>query len=214
MDQQNLGAGGAANTPPFGTQRTAVDTAADHQIPPETGGTNTGGTTETEREVERTRDVLAKSAAPVVAEHMQEAVEETASRVASDPQVKEQMKRTASAVQHDAQRMAKEKVGEVTGKVQERVNQKMNQAADTIDSAARRLDDLADRQTQGATGPRARAGEMAHTAADTMESVANYLRSNDVQGLRRDMERQVNERPLQTLLVAVAAGWLAGKILR
>lgn len=209
MDQQNLGAGGAANTPPFGTQRTAVDTAADHQIPAETGGT-----TETEREMERTRDVLAQAAAPVVAEHMQEAVKETAGRMASDPQVKEQMKRTATAVQNDAKQMAKDKVGEIASQAGERVNQKMNQAADTLDQAAQRLDDLADRQTQGATGPKARAGEMAHTAADTMESVANYLRSNDVQGLRRDMERQLNERPLQTLLVAVAAGWLAGKILR
>jgi hypothetical protein len=209
MDQQNLGAGGPANTPPFGTQRTAVDTAADHQIPAETGGT-----TETEREMERTRDMLAKSAAPVMAEKAQEALEETASRMANDPQVKEQMKRTATAVQHDAQRMAKEKVGEMAGKAEDRVNQKMNQAADAIDNAAQRLDDLANRQTQGATGPKARAGEMAHTAADTMETVANYLRSNDVQGLRRDMERQLNERPLQTLLVAVAAGWLVGKILR
>ena len=61
---------------------------------------------------------------------------------------------------------------------------------------------------------KARAGDMAHGLADGMESAAGYLRSNDVEQLRGDLRRQMRERPLQTLLIGVAAGWVVGKILR
>lgn len=95
-----------------------------------------------------------------------------------------------------------------------RVNQAMDRAADRLGSAATRLDSEIDRRTEGATGGRARAGEMGHSVAETLDAVSRYLRENDAQGLRRDLERQVRERPLQTLLIAVAAGWVTGKILR
>lgn len=206
------GTGGPANTPPLGDEP-AVRTAADHQIAKQTGGMRASGT-ETERELERTRDVVAKAAAPVVAEKTQEAIAETAERLSHDPQVKEQIGRTADALKHDAQDMARQKVGQVADQARQKVNQGMGQAADRLDQAAQRLDQMADERTAGATGPKARAGSMAHSLADSIESVAGYLRSNDVDGLQRDLERQVRERPVQTLLIGVAAGWLVGKILR
>jgi len=95
----------------------------------------------------------------------------------------------------------------------ERANQGMQQAAERLDSVAQRIDRLADERLAG-TGGRARAGDLAHSAADTMESMANYLRNHDMQSLQQDLERQVRERPLQTLLIGVAAGWIVGKILR
>jgi ElaB/YqjD/DUF883 family membrane-anchored ribosome-binding protein len=226
MDQRDTnptgsGMGGSANTPPFEGDTPAMRTAADHQIPEDTttvrasgGRTGTQPKSETERELERTRDMVAKTAAPAIAEKTQEAIEETTDRLAHNPQVKEQVRRTAEAVQHDAQRMAKEKMGEMAGRAEDKVNQGLNQAADRIDQAAHRLDQIADQQAGGAGGPRAKAGQMAHSVADTMESVAGYLRSNDARKLRGDLERQVRERPVQTLLIGVAAGWLAGKILR
>lgn len=106
-----------------------------------------------------------------------------------------------------------QKASQALGQAEERVNQGMKQAADRLEQAAGRIDTLADERLSG-TGAAARAGDMAHTVADTMESMAGYLRSNDAQGLRSDLETQVRNKPLQTLLIGVAAGWLVGKILR
>lgn len=190
-------AAGSANTPSFG------------------GGTGSGsgssGKTETEREMERTRDMVAQTAGPVVAEKMQEAVQETSHRL--EGQMGDQMRRTATAAQHDAKRMAKEKVGETMHRAEDRANRVMDRAADGLESAAHRLDDMANRQG-GQGGATARVGDFAHQAADTMESTARYLRDNDVRALQSDLERMVREKPLQTLLIGVAAGWVLGKILR
>lgn len=212
---RRTGGGGAANTPPFEGQPPAVRSAGDHQIPDRTSGMSAGsGTSETERELERTRDLLAERAAPVMAEKTQEAVREAASEAMHDPEVREQVKRTASAAQHDAQRVAREKMGALGSRAETRINEGMQQAADRIDDVAERIDRLADERIGEAGGARGRAGEMAHSAADTLESVARYLRENDAHELRSDLERQVRARPVQTLMVGVAAGWVAGKILR
>lgn len=106
-----------------------------------------------------------------------------------------------------------ERASQMAGRAQEKLDQGMKQAAERIDTLAGRLDQVADERLTGA-GARARAGDVAHSLADTMESVAGYLRSNDTDALRGDLERQMRERPLQTLMVAVAAGWLVGKIVR
>lgn len=210
--------GGAANTPRFPGESPAVRSAADHQIPEETGGgmsaAGRGAGSETEKELERTRDLVAERAAPVMAEKTQEALQETARNVAGDPEIREQVKRTASAVQEDAGRMARDRMGAIAQRAEDRVTGGMKQAAERIEDAAHRLDRVAEERTADASGATARAGEMAHTVADTMESVARYLRENDARGLRQDLERQVREKPLQTLLVGLAAGWVAGKILR
>jgi len=102
--------------------------------------------------------------------------------------------------------------GGATG-VQDRANQVMGRAAEGLETAANRLNDFADRQRdQG--GPMGRANDFAHQAANTMESTARYLRDNDVRALQGDVERMVREKPLQSLLIGVAAGWVLGKILR
>lgn len=43
---------------------------------------------------------------------------------------------------------------------------------------------------------------------------SGFLSGDDVGRVRAIVERQLRERPLPTLLLAVAAGWLAGKVLR
>lgn len=96
-----------------------------------------------------------------------------------------------------------------------RINETMARAASGLETAAHRLDDVADRYAgQQATGVRASAGNMAHQVADAIESTAGYLRDNDVRKLQEDLERQVRQNPLQTLLIGVAAGWIIGKVLR
>lgn len=105
-------------------------------------------------------------------------------------------------------------IGGAIDNAQERVNQGMKQAAGGLENAAQRLDSAIDSRMGDATGRMGQVSDLGHSFADTMESVAGYLRNNDVDSLRRDLERQMREKPLQTLLVGVAAGWLAGKILR
>jgi hypothetical protein len=85
--------------------------------------------------------------------------------------------------------------------------------ADRLEETAERLERLADDRLQG-PGARARAGEVAQSAAGWIDDLADYLRASDADRLRADLERQVSDKPVQTLLLAVAAGWVAGKIMR
>ena len=96
----------------------------------------------------------------------------------------------------------------------ERINQGMRDIADQIQLAAERLDELAEDRLTDAPGPLGRAGDVARGVAERMDSVADYLRNNEVEDVRDGLVRQVRAKPLQSVLVAVAAGWLAGKILR
>ena len=108
-----------------------------------------------------------------------------------------------------AQRMARE-LGE---RVEGRLNRSLGGAAARLQAAAGRIDRLAERP--GAESPLAGpVGEVAHGVADLLETAAGYLRDHEVESLREDLRRQVRERPLQTLLLSVAAGWVVGKILR
>lgn len=104
--------------------------------------------------------------------------------------------------------------GQIRNKTQDRLNDGLRTAADRLESAAENIDGIAEDRLDDAGGRRARAGELAHTFADSLDSLADYLRDNDIQSLQRNLERQVRERPLQTILVGVAAGWVVGKILR
>jgi ElaB/YqjD/DUF883 family membrane-anchored ribosome-binding protein len=166
---------------------------------------------ETQRALEETRDKVAREAAPVVAEKMQEAIVETAEHLSDT--LGEQAKRTAEAVSHDAQRVIREKAGEVREGVENRLDGALDQTANRLQGAAGSLHQAAER-LEGQGGVRATAGRWAHEVADAGESAADYLRDTDMHELSTSLERQVRERPLQTLLVAAAAGWLVGKILR
>jgi hypothetical protein len=109
---------------------------------------------------------------------------------------------------------ARGKLEELGDQIEDAANERMRRTADQLDSAADQVDRFATERTRGETGVKAQAGSMAHSLADMMESAAGYLRDNDVESLRENLGRQMRERPLQTLLVGVAAGWVVGKILR
>lgn len=203
-NNQGFGASGAgsANTPPF--EGTDINVRREPR-------------SETARELERTRDMVAETAAPVIAEKTQEAITETADRLTHGPmgdQMKDQVKHAAIAMKHDAQDAVKGRAREALGRAEGQANEFLGRAAEGIDTAANRLDSLISEKTAGATGPAARAGDVANRVSDTLHSTADYLRTNDVDGLRTDLERQVRDNPMQTLLIGVAAGWLLGKILR
>lgn len=119
----------------------------------------------------------------------------------------------AESARTEAERMMKDRAGEVVDEARSRGNDAMDRAAGRIEGAADRIDQLAEQHGSG-SGARAKAGEYAHQAADSLNTTAEYLRQNDVSAVQDDLERMTRERPLQMLLGAVAVGWLAGKILK
>jgi ElaB/YqjD/DUF883 family membrane-anchored ribosome-binding protein len=73
------------------------------------------------------------------------------------------------------------------------------------ESAARLLDALA-RKLRTTPGGR--------RAADGLERAANYVHIHSVRDVAFRVERFVNEKPATAILIAVAAGFLAGRALR
>lgn len=96
--------------------------------------------------------------------------------------------------------------------LQERAENLMDQAADQLETVAEKMDSVAGLIPKKGLGERA--NTYGHTAADTLESVARFLRDNDVNSLQREMGGLVASRPLSMLLLAVGAGFVAGKALR
>jgi ElaB/YqjD/DUF883 family membrane-anchored ribosome-binding protein len=78
-------------------------------------------------------------------------------------------------------------------------------AADGMDRAAERL-----RQQS----PEGAAGAVAERTADAAERTATYLREHDTKQMWTDMERYVQEHPMQGVAGALAAGFLIGRMLR
>jgi hypothetical protein len=96
--------------------------------------------------------------------------------------------------------------------LRDRADQALEAAADTLEHAARKVGAMA--ELLPGHGLAARAGTLGHGAADALESVAAFLRDNDIETLQHDLGRLVARRPLTVLLLAVGAGFVAGKALR
>jgi hypothetical protein len=96
--------------------------------------------------------------------------------------------------------------------LQERADNLMDQAAEQLETVAEKVDSVAGLIPKKGLGERA--NTYGHTAADTLESVARFLRDNDVSTLQHELGGLVATRPLSMLLLAVGAGFVAGKALR
>lgn len=96
--------------------------------------------------------------------------------------------------------------------LQERADEMMDQAAERLEEVAEKVDSVAGLIPKKGLG--AQANTYGHTAADTLESVARWLRDNDTATLQRELGGLVATRPLSMLLLAVGAGFVAGKVLR
>ncbi len=85
--------------------------------------------------------------------------------------------------------------------------------ADRLDEVAERIDRIASDRLHG-TGRGQRAADAAHSTAGWIAGVSDYMRGTDLEELRSDLEDQVRRSPLRSVLIAVGAGWLLGKIIR
>jgi hypothetical protein len=92
-------------------------------------------------------------------------------------------------------------------------NRGFERFAERLEDAAARLGRLADDQLR-TVGPAGMAADAAGSTAGWLDSTADYLRASDLRSMQGDLERQVRERPLQTLAIALCVGWALGKIMR
>jgi hypothetical protein len=96
--------------------------------------------------------------------------------------------------------------------LQGRADDMMDQAAEKLEDVAEKIDSVAGMIPKKGIGQQA--NSYGHTAADTLESIARFLRDNDTVTLQRELGGLVASRPLSMLLLAVGAGFVAGKVLR
>ncbi len=87
-------------------------------------------------------------------------------------------------------------------------------AGSGLDAAASAIDRAGNwvESRDGAVGDRV--GSMAHGLADSLENAAGYVRSADLKMMRTDLEEQIRDHPLRSAAIAIAAGFLLGRILR
>ncbi len=109
-----------------------------------------------------------------------------------------------------AMQNAKDRAAGALSQAENQANRLMGKAAGGLENAANRIDHLADERLAGS----GRAQDAAHRAAETAQNTGRYLRDHDVRDVQGDLERITRERPMQTVLTALAVGWVLGKIIR
>lgn len=103
---------------------------------------------------------------------------------------------------------ARERISEGAGSARLR-------AADGLDTAADRLDEVASRQ-EAAGGARAQAAQAGYRVADSLEVAADRLRYRSDGGGTdlQDLEERARENPLRAVLLTFTAGFVLGRLLR
>jgi len=120
----------------------------------------------------------------------------------------------------DAARKAKDMISEGASKAQEKarelgqaaadkVDEKRGGAADALHGASTAIHEKADNLPGGG-----KVSEMAHAAADKMDSAANYVQEHDTKEMMADVESLIRRHPAQSLLVAAGVGFLVGRAFR
>ena len=105
---------------------------------------------------------------------------------------------------------AEAKVGEVLGQARDAATNLAESgrtgAADALEGAAGRL--------EGAASGEGSTSQVADRTAEGMHAAAGYLQDHDTSEVLNDVEQFVKTHPMQSVLVAVAAGLVIGRALR
>jgi rubrerythrin len=110
--------------------------------------------------------------------------------------------REASAQLDAAANRARERVGDAASAAKNRIASSLDATGDRIETMEQ------ERQLQG------RAADITDRAARGMHSSASYLRENDLDSARRDLERVAREYPFRTVATCFIFGFVVGRILR
>ena len=103
----------------------------------------------------------------------------------------------------------KEKAGQVADAVSDTVDKTRGHAVDGLEQAASTLHEKAG---DIVGGPKVTSA--AHAIADGMESVADYLRDANFQDMKENALKTCRKYPAQTLIGALAVGFLVGRAIR
>ena len=131
----------------------------------------------------------------------------------------------------DARETAKEKLGQARDTASEKLGEAHRKAHDMKLNIADKLDAQAERlRARGTSGSPAyataddgmsalsttepTATRVGDKVAGGMHSTAEWLRNNDLDSMKRNVEEQVRTNPGRSLLVAAVAGYLIGKAIR
>jgi len=104
---------------------------------------------------------------------------------------------------------AKEKAGQVADTVSEKLGQQRGTAAETLDRAASTIHDKAESIPGGP-----KVVDFTHSLADGMQSTASYLRDHDFNDMGKDVMNICRRYPTQSLVAALALGFLLGRTRR
>lgn len=104
---------------------------------------------------------------------------------------------------------ASDKARQATGAATEKLDAQRDTVAGGLDTVATTLRDKAETIPGGDKTTQA-----AQTAADKIESASTYLRQHEVNDMMSDLETAVRTHPTESLVVALAAGFLLGRALK
>jgi len=107
----------------------------------------------------------------------------------------------------DMKSRIKERAGQMADKVAHGVDKTRLNAASGLDRAASVLHEKA-----GEIPPKIK--DATHAVAEKLESVASYVRNSDLENVKGDVIKTARKYPAQTLIGAVVAGFLVGRIFR
>lgn len=134
-------------------------------------------------------------------------VGDTVSQAADDARAKTtEVIDTAKHKTTEAIDTAKQKTAEATAVASDKATDVMTSAGDQMANLAQTVRDKA--PVEG------RAGEVATTAADSLESAGRYLQQADPQMVRMDLERVIREHPIESMLVGLGIGYLLARTMR
>ena len=100
----------------------------------------------------------------------------------------------------------KDKAAELGQTAADTLDSQRSTAASGLASAAETIRARADHLPGGDT-----VSGLAHSAADTLTSTADYVRQNDLQSMLADVEQVVKKNPGPSLMAAAFVGFLVGR---
>jgi len=100
-----------------------------------------------------------------------------------------------------------DKASQVGQTAENKIDEQKDKAASKLESAAAKLHETADTSSE-------RMSNMAHSAAEGLQSTASFLREHDTREMVGSLEGVIRKYPAQSLLIAVATGFLLGRALK
>lgn len=103
---------------------------------------------------------------------------------------------------------------EQSGMVEQSGRPALNKIDKQRKNAASRLDAAAAKVHRAADAGGQRVSSVVHSAAEKIQSTADYLRGHDSKELIGNVENMVRKHPGRALLIALSFGFIAGRALR